>query len=87
MSEAQRSAAPTVAYPGKILGVVAVVVAIFFNLIGLILGIVALNQSKKAGFKNGPALAAIVIGSVLVVLGIIIVIVVASTATITVTGS
>jgi len=63
-------------YPGKTLGIVAVIVAIFFNLIGLILGIVARNQSKQAGYKNTPATAAIIIGAVLLVLGIISVIVV-----------
>ena len=46
--------------------------AIFFNVIGLILGIVALVQSRKAGYKNGWAVAAIVVGAILTVLGIII---------------
>lgn len=58
--------------PGKTLGIVALVVAIFFNVIGLILGIVALVQSRKAGVKNGPAVAAIIVGAVLTVIGIII---------------
>jgi hypothetical protein len=43
--------------------------------IGLILGIVALVQSRKAGYKNGFAVAAIIVGAVLTVLGIIIAIV------------
>ncbi|MGB4777294.1 DUF4190 domain-containing protein [Microbacterium sp.] len=59
-------------YPGKTLGIVALIVAIFANLIGLILGIVALVQSKKAGYKNGFAVAAIIVGSVLFVIGLII---------------
>lgn len=66
---------PTGTVPGKTLGIVALVVAIFFNVIGLILGIVALVQSKKAGHKNGPALAAIIVGAVLFV-GTIVAIVV-----------
>jgi len=65
--------------PGKTLGIVALVVAIFFNVIGLILGIVALVQSRKAGVKNGPAVAAIIVGAVLTVIGIIIAIVVFAT--------
>lgn len=69
---------PTGTVPGKTLGIVALVVAIFFNVIGLILGIVALVQSKKAGHKNGPALAAIIVGAVLFVAGIIITILVIS---------
>jgi len=58
--------------PGKTLGIVALIVSIFANVIGLILGIVALVQSKKAGYKNGPAVAAIIVGSVLFVIGIIV---------------
>lgn len=61
---------PTV--PGKTLGIVAFVVSFFANFVGLILGIVALVQSKKAGHKNGFAVAAIIIGSVSIVLGIIL---------------
>jgi hypothetical protein len=61
---------PTI--PGKTLGIVALVVAIFFNVVGLILGIVALVQSRKAGYKNGPAVAAIIVGAILFVLGIIV---------------
>lgn len=58
--------------PGKTLGIVALIVAIFFNVIGLILGIVALVQSKKAGYKNGFAVAAIIVGAILTVIGIIV---------------
>lgn len=64
--------------PGRTLGIVALVVAIFFNVIGLILGIVALVQSRKAGHKNGFALAAIIVGAVLTVIGIIVTIAVIS---------
>jgi hypothetical protein len=63
-------ASPTV--PGRTLGIVALIVAIFFNVIGLILGIVALVQSRKAGHKNGFAVAAIIVGAVLTVVGIIV---------------
>lgn len=49
--------------PGKTMGIVALVLSILpFQLIGIILGFVALNQSKKAGQKNGFAVAAIIIG-------------------------
>ncbi|EIC09246.1 hypothetical protein OR221_0954 [Microbacterium laevaniformans OR221] len=66
--------------PGRTLGIVALVLAIVpvgLQPIGLILGIVALVQSKKAGVKNGMAVAAIIVSSVLIVIGIIIGIVVA----------
>jgi len=58
-------------FPGKTLGIVGLVVAIFFNLIGMIISIVAFNQSKAAGFKNTPAKAGIIVGAVLFVLGIV----------------
>jgi uncharacterized membrane protein len=64
--------APGQDYPGKTLGIVGLVLAIFFNLIGLIVSAVALNQSKKAGFKNTPALVGVIVGAVLLVIGIIL---------------
>ncbi|MEV7692438.1 hypothetical protein AB0N73_03805 [Microbacterium sp. NPDC089189] len=64
--------APGVDYPGKTLGIVGLIVAIFFNLIGLIISAIAFSQSKKAGYKNTPALVGIIIGSVLLVIGIIV---------------
>ncbi|MDY0909198.1 DUF4190 domain-containing protein [Microbacterium sp. CFBP9034] len=63
-------ASPTV--PGKTLGIVAFILSFFIQLVALILGIVALVQSKKAGHKNGWAVAAIIISSVLMVLGVIL---------------
>lgn len=59
-------------FPGKTLGLVAIPVAIFFSLIGIILGFVAKSQSKAAGVKNTPATIAIVIGFVILALSIII---------------
>ena len=63
-------------FPGKTLGIVGLIVAIFFNLIGLIISVIAFNQSKQAGYKNTPALAGIIIGAVLLVIGIVIAIIV-----------
>lgn len=69
-------AAPVVK-PGKVLGIVAFVLAFlpWLQLIGVILGIVAFNQSKKAGLKNGFAKAAIIIGSIFLVFFILLVVV------------
>ncbi|MDJ0333629.1 MAG: DUF4190 domain-containing protein [Rhodoglobus sp.] len=58
-------------FPGKTLGIVAIPVAIFFSVIGIILGFVAKSQSKTAGQKNTPATIAIVIGFVMIALSII----------------
>ncbi|MET0734342.1 MAG: DUF4190 domain-containing protein [Microbacterium sp.] len=73
------AAAPPAAYgppagttiPGRTMGIVAFILSFFAQLIALILGIIALVQSRKAGHKNGWALAAIIISSVLLVLGTI----------------
>ena len=67
----QSAAATPSTYPGKTLGIVGLIVAIFFSLIGLIISVIAFNQSKAAGFKNTPAKAGIIIGAVFLVLGII----------------
>ncbi|MCY7412354.1 MAG: DUF4190 domain-containing protein [Salinibacterium sp.] len=66
--------APPAARPadGKTLGIVALILAFVAQLLGLILGIVARNQSKRAGVKNTPATVAIVLSIVLMVLGLII---------------
>lgn len=71
MSEAVPAPAGT-DYPGKTMGIVGLILAILIPLIGLILSFVANSQSKKAGYKNGPAKAGIIIGIILVVLGLIV---------------
>ena len=61
--------------PGKTMGIVALVLSIIgLHLIGIIVGFVGLNQSKKAGQKNGFALAGIIIGFIGLVIGIIVII-------------
>ena len=71
-AQAPGALAPGAAVPGKTLGIVAFVLSFFVQLIALILGIVALVQSKKAGRSNGFALAAIIISAVLMVIGAIL---------------
>ncbi len=66
------AAAPVV--PGRTLGIVALILSIVVSwlpLVGLIMGIVARNQSKKAGVGNVPAVIAIVL-SILALIGVII---------------
>lgn len=62
-------------FPGKTLGIVGLICAIVFSLVGLIISIIANNQSKKAGFKNTPAFVGIIIGIVTTALTVIYVIV------------
>ncbi|HEU4806911.1 MAG TPA: hypothetical protein VFT01_01500 [Homoserinimonas sp.] len=81
MTEATPAPAPGAAYsapvaenPGKTLGIVGLVLAFVANIVGLIVSIIALNKSKKAGFKNGPALAGIIISIISIVIVAIIII-------------
>ncbi len=66
------AAAPAAPAPaasdGRTLGIVALVLAFVFQLLGLILGFVALDQSRRAGRGNAPARAAIIVSIVLIVL-------------------
>lgn len=59
---AQPAPAAPGADPGKTLGIVGLVLSILAAIVGLIISIVAFNKSKKAGFKNVPALVGIIIG-------------------------
>lgn len=54
--------APVPVDPGRTLGIVGLVLSVFTALIGLVVSIVALRRSRKAGFKNGFALAGVVVG-------------------------
>ena len=66
-------AAAPAAVPGKTLGIAALVLSFFFQLIGLILGIIALSQSRKAGAKNTPALVAIILSIVFGIIWILVI--------------
>jgi hypothetical protein len=66
---------PAAEDPGKTLGIVGLILSFFTALIGLIISAVALSKSRKAGFKNTPALVGIIIGA-LGTIGVIIAIIV-----------
>lgn len=70
------AAPPGTDFPGKTLGIVGLILAIFFNLIGMIVSIIANKQSKDAGYKNGPAKAGIIVGAVLLALSVIVTIII-----------
>lgn len=77
--------APTV-NPGKTLGIVGLVLAILqFNVISLVISIIGLVKSKKAGYSNGFAIGGIII-SALSIIGFIILIVVAVGAAAAIAG-
>ena len=62
---------PAAEDPGKTLGIVGLILSFFTALIGLIVSAVALNKSKKAGFKNTPALIGVIIGAIGTVFAVI----------------
>jgi uncharacterized membrane protein YidH (DUF202 family) len=70
----QPAATPAPTEKWNVLSIVAFVIVFFgFSVISIILGFVGLNQIKKTGERGrGLALAAIIIGFVSIVLGIII---------------
>ncbi len=61
-------------YPGRTLGVVAVVLAFFTQIPALIMGIIAWVWSHKAGHNNVPAKVAVAVsGALLVIVALAIV--------------
>jgi hypothetical protein len=73
MSQSDLRIAPSgTDYPGKLLGIVGLIAAIVANVIGLVISAIAYSQSKKAGYKNTPALFGMIIGAALFVLWVII---------------
>lgn len=67
--------APAGDFPGKTLGIVGLILAFVFSLAGLIVSIIANNQSKAAGYKNGLAKAGIILSIVFLVIGVIVTII------------
>lgn len=59
-------------YPGQSLGITGLVFAFVLPLVGLVLGVISYNWSKKAGVANGPARAAVIVGGVLLAAGLLI---------------
>lgn len=62
---------PTAEDPGRTIGIIGLVLAILIPLIGLVVSIVARSKSKKAGHKNGLALAGIFVSLALIVVTIV----------------
>lgn len=57
---------------GKTLGIVGLVLAFLIPLAGLIVSIIARNQSKAAGVENTPARVGLILSIVFLALGLII---------------
>jgi hypothetical protein len=64
--------------PGKTMGIVGLVLSFLgcLSIVGIILSIVALSRSRKAGYGNGPAIAGIIVGALMligtIILGIVL---------------
>ena len=61
---------------GQDVGIVGLILAFVMQLAGLICCIIALNQSKRAGFKNTPAFIGLILNIVFIVLSIVAVVIV-----------
>lgn len=56
--------------PGRALGIWSFVLSFVVQVLGLIFGIVALAQSRRAGVSNNFAVAGVIISSILLVVGV-----------------
>lgn len=75
MSDAVTSSTSNSEDPGKGMGIASLVLSLIgVHLIGLILGIIGLSQSKKAKKTNGMAIAGIIISSLGMLVGLIVII-------------
>lgn len=67
-------ALPVEPVPGRMMGIISLVLSIIgLHLIGIVLGFIALSQSKRAGHSNGFALAGVIVGFVLMALTLVVV--------------
>lgn len=73
MSPQYAGGGPTAEDPGRTLGIVGLVLAFVASVIGLVISIIARRKSSRAGYKNGLALAGIIVGIIttLITIGII----------------
>lgn len=65
----QPSAVP--ANPGATMGIVGLILSIFFSFIGIIVSAIALKKSKAAGMTNGVAVAGIIVGVITTIILVI----------------
>ncbi|MCS5498734.1 hypothetical protein NY547_15905 [Cnuibacter physcomitrellae] len=58
--------------PGRTLSIVGLILAFVLPLIGLILSIVAMNQSKRAGYRNALARWGVIVAIIVMALSLVI---------------
>ncbi|MCC3291589.1 MULTISPECIES: DUF4190 domain-containing protein [unclassified Arthrobacter] len=57
--------------PGQAMGIAGLITSFFFSVVGLVLSIVGLNQSRKVGMGNTPAVIGIIVGGLGTLFGIL----------------
>ena len=57
--------------PRQAMGIAGLITSFFFSVVGLVLSIVGLNQSRKAGMGNVPAVIGIIVGGLGTLVGIL----------------
>ncbi|KAD3514845.1 hypothetical protein GD627_10970 [Arthrobacter yangruifuii] len=57
--------------PGQAMGIAGLITSFFISVVGLVLSIIGLNQSRKAGMGNVPAVAGIIIGGLGTLVGVV----------------
>lgn len=70
--DASYAAAPVATDPGRTLGIVGLVLSFVAAVVGLVVSIVALRRSRRAGFRNRFALAGVVVGGVVTLLYVVL---------------
>jgi uncharacterized membrane protein len=67
------SAVPVAVDPGRTLGIVGLVLSFVAALVGLVVSAIALRTSRRAGFRNGVALAGVIVGGVVTLVWLVVV--------------
>ena len=55
--------------PGQAMGIAGLITSFFISVVGLVLSIIGLNQSRKVGMGNVPAVVGIIVGGLGTLLG------------------
>ena len=55
--------------PGQAMGIAGLITSFFISVVGLVLSIIGLNQSRKVGMGNVPAVVGIIVGALGTLMG------------------
>lgn len=57
------ASAPAGSPPGQVLGIIAIIVAVFLGPLGMVLGFISRKQAKRGGGPVGLGVAALIVGA------------------------